>query len=152
MRRLRGKVYAHNGTVYRSKLEVSVAEQLEDAGVKFDYEQYKLSYSLNIRNAECCSCGGDAVVQFHEYLPDFWIKGTDIVIEAKGRFTAADRKKILAVTETNPLVEVRMLFQIDQKLSKGRKKRYSDWCDDNDIRYSIGTIPEEWLHEFLEEQ
>lgn len=69
-------------------------------------------------------------------------------IEVKGYFDPAARQKMLYVMESNPDADVRMVFQVDNKLHKLRETRYSDWCKKHNIKYHIGLrLPDEWLEE-----
>jgi len=68
------------------------------------------------------------------YLPD-WTKD-DVILEAKGRFTTADRKKMLLLKEQYPEKQIVMLFgKADNKLSKKSKTSYADWCNNNNIAW-----------------
>jgi hypothetical protein len=78
------------------------------------------------------------------YTPDFVLEG-GIIIEAKGRFTAYDRAKHLLLKAQHPELDIRLVFQYDNKLSSKSKTRYSDWCNKHDIKYAIREVPEEWL-------
>jgi hypothetical protein len=44
---------------------------------------------------------------------------------------------MLAVKQANPDKEVRMVFMRNQKLNKGSKMTYGDWCDKHGIRWSV---------------
>jgi hypothetical protein len=152
MSRLGGKVYEHAGVTYRSKFEVEIAKQLIEAGIKFEYEQWKLSYLTNVSNAECGECTSCNIIQFHEYTPDFWICDTMVALEAKGRFTARDRKKMVAVQDANPGIDFRMVFQRNQKVTRNRPKVYSEWCEEKGFKWTEKIIPDEWLAEFSKAQ
>ena len=124
---------------YRSFFEFNVAKQLKTSRISHDYEprDMVLSYELRTRG-RCAVCGSHEVVEQHTYLPDFVIgKGRNIVIEAKGKYDAKTRKKMIAVKEQNPEVHIIMLFMSDNKLSKKSKSRYSDWCEQNGFEYYI---------------
>ena len=94
----------------------------------------------------------DKVVVFVEpantrkYIPDFMLSN-GIIIEAKGRWTVHDRKKIILVIEQNPKLDLRMLFQRDQFLNKGSKTKYSVWCEKRGLKWAVGKVPDEWLKE-----
>ena len=81
--------------------------------------------------------------ELHKYLPDFRIG--KMYIECKGRFTAADRKKMRLVKEHNPKKDIRLLFMSNNKLNPRSKTRYSDWAEKNGFKWAIKRIPEEWL-------
>lgn len=128
----RAKPTEFNGIKFRSKFESEVARELVEKKMPFEYESQIVTY---IEPATT-----------KKYIPDF-ILSNGIVIEAKGRWTVHDRKKIVLVIEQNPKLDLRMLFQRDHFLNKGSKTRYSTWCEKRGIKYAIGDIPEEWLEE-----
>ena len=118
--------------------------------MKFVYEDKGsiTAYYKNASKASCMDCGSDNVGILGHYSPDFTLNN-GIIIEGKGRFVAADRKKILSVLEGNNDITrdvFRMLFMQNRKLSAKSKKYYGDWCDDNDIIWAIGPeVPSDWL-------
>lgn len=122
---------------YRSGFEVKVKKSLESRGIEFKYESEKLPYIVPESK--------------HLYTPDFIVQtevGTTIYVEAKGNFTAADRKKMKLVIEQNPDKEIRMLFQKDNKIQRNSKTKYSDWCLKNNIRFAVsatGHVPDWWV-------
>ena len=92
----------------------------------------------------CDGCGGKSFTQTQRYTPDFFLS-SGVVVEAKGRLTAANRSKYKAFVEQYPEVEFRLLFQRDNPISKASKTKYSDWCNANGIEYSVGVeVPDEW--------
>lgn len=128
-RRIRNTVY--DGTTYRSGYEVQIAKQLDAANVPFEFEKDVIMYIVP--------------AQTRKYNPDFKLNG--IYIETKGRWTLSDRKKMALVLEQNPKLDIRMLFQSDEKLNKGSKTRYSEWCERRGIPYAVGEVPESWILE-----
>jgi hypothetical protein len=126
---------------YRSGAEAKFAEYLKKQKIKFKYEPYPLVYEVK---------------ELKKYWLDFQLISPylgkygpeDILIEFKGRFTAADRKKLLRVQNDNPFHEIRLVFQQDNKLSKKSKTKYSDWAKKNGFKYHVGiSLPKEWLEE-----
>lgn len=114
----------------RSNFEAKIKKTLKEQGVSFSYESKKIKYDMT-----------------HTYTPDFILKN-GIIIEAKGLFQASDRTKHLAVKKQHPELDIRFLFQRDQKLSKKSKTKYSDWCKKHGFKYAIGIeIPKEWILE-----
>lgn len=86
------------------------------------------------------------------YTPDFIIEfkdGRKMYIETKGYFKYTDRKKMEAVREANPDLDIRLLFMRDSPscLGKGSKTRPSEWCEKYNFKYSIGELPVEWFKE-----
>ena len=130
----------------RSKFEDTIAEKLDEAGIKYKYEEYSYEYDEPLRKnlARCSECGSTALLRTGWYTPDFFLEN-GVVIETKGRFTAADRRKMLAVKRDHPELDIKMLFMRDNKIHKRSDTHYSDWCMENDYDYSIGEVKEEWL-------
>lgn len=115
---------------YRSGLEESIASQLEKAQMPYYYETTKIEYDVR---------------ETRRYTPDF-ILPNGIIIETKGRFVAADRKKHLLIKAQHPFLDIRFVFSNSrQKISKSSKTTYGDWCDKFGFKYADKTIPEEWL-------
>jgi hypothetical protein len=111
----------------RSGLEKRIRTYLEEQGIPFKYEPCSFPY-----------------VTEHKYTPDFLIN--DTYIEAKGRFTATDRKKMLEVKKNNPDIVLCILFQRDQTITKSSKTLYSTWAIENGFPHSIGeVIPKTWI-------
>jgi len=121
----RGRKYG-----YRSGLEDRISEQLKSISVPFKYEEFKIKYEVH---------------EIRTYTPDFELPN-GIIIESKGRFVAADRKKHLLVQKQHPELDIRFVFSNSRaKLSKGAKSTYGEWCDKHGFLYADKLIPEEWL-------
>jgi len=117
---------------YRSGLEDRISEQLKSLGVPFKYEEFKIKYEVN---------------EIRTYTPDFELPN-GIIVESKGRFVAADRKKHLLVQRQFPKLDIRFVFSNSKgKISKGSKTSYADWCDKHGYIYADKLIPEEWIKE-----
>ena len=117
---------------YRSGLEETVSQQLTGLGVHFTYESMKIRYRVD---------------EVKKYTPDF-VLPNGIIVETKGRFTAADRKKHLLIKEQHPEFDVRFVFSNSRaKLNKGAKSSYGDWCDKYGFLYADKVIPQEWINE-----
>ena len=114
---------------FRSKLEENIANLLEGLGVSYQYESEKLSYTIE-----------------HNYTPDFVLPNYTY-LEAKGYWSAEDRRKILNVKKSNPEIDLRMVFQAPYNtISKKSKTTYAKWCEKHDIPWtSYHDIPIEWL-------
>ena len=83
----------------------------------------------------------------HTYTPDF-ILPNGILIEAKGLFETADRKKHLLIKKQYPHLDIRFVFQNPKNtLYKGSKTTYSDWCKKYGYQYATKLIPAEWFNE-----
>ena len=114
---------------FRSGLEEKVANLLEGLGVSYEYESERIPYTIQ-----------------HHYCPDF-ILPNHVLLETKGYWDAADRRKIKAVKQDNPDLDLRMVFQAPfNTISKKSKTTYAMWCDKHDIPWtSFHNIPIEWL-------
>lgn len=100
---------------------MTVAAALEKAGMGegLFYEAVKLPYTLEL-----------------EYTPD-WVNDGNIILEAKGKFDYDSRRKMLAVKKAHPYRDIRMIFMRNNKLGKGSKMRYGEWCDKHGIKWSV---------------
>jgi hypothetical protein len=117
---------------YRSGLEEAMAENLKERGIGFTYEEEKIKWL-------------DSKVR--TYTPDF-VLSNGIIIETKGRFVSADRRKHKEVKKQYPDLDIRFVFSNSRaKLYKGAKASYGEWCDKHGFLYSDRFIPEEWLTE-----
>ena len=118
---------------FRSGLEEDVAKMLTEAGIPFTYEETKIKY---IKPAS-----------EHQYTPDF-VLDNGIIVETKGRFLIADRKKHMLIKRQQPHLDIRFVFSNSkQKLNKGSYTTYAQWCVKNGFMYADKTIPENWLKE-----
>lgn len=130
----------------RSKFEKQIAKYLKARNVPFKYEEYSYEYQEPLRKnrAQCGDCGSTNLLRTGWYTPDFFLDN-GYIIETKGRFTAADRRKMLAVKEKHPKEKIVMLFMRDNLIHKRSKTHYSDWCMQNGFEYAVGEPLEEWL-------
>jgi hypothetical protein len=131
----------------RSQFEKRIAKILHSKGVVYEYESYEFDYEEPLRKnrARCGDCSGTNLVRLGVYTPDFWLPESGLFIETKGRFTAADRRKMLAVIKGNPEDRFVMLFMRDNRIHRNSKTHYSDWCMERDIDFAIGEPKEDWL-------
>lgn len=123
----------HKGDTLRSGFEVRGAKFLDSMKVKYEYETLKIKYIVPEST--------------HTYTPDF-ILPNGIVVEYKGRFTPQDRKKMALVVEQHPELDIRMVFMVDNTLTKKGKTTYTDWCKKKNILCHVardGSLPDEWL-------
>lgn len=127
----------------RSNLERRIAAQLDNALVSYKYEETSYEYWVKQFKCECQDCHSSDIIKWHWYTPDFFL--LDMVIETKGKMTPKDRKILLAMKEQWPEVDLRVVFDKDNKLRRTSETRYSDWCAQYGITYAIKEIPHDWL-------
>tara|TARA_B100001250_G_C19790580_1_gene786304 strand:- start:1375 stop:1836 length:462 start_codon:yes stop_codon:yes gene_type:complete len=117
---------------YRSGLEDQLAEFLRKHKINFVYEKVKIEWED---------------LAYRTYTPDF-ILDNGIIIETKGRFTVADRRKHLCVKKQHPKLDIRFVFTNSKsKLQKGAKTSYASWCEKYGFKYCDRIVPEKWLKE-----
>jgi hypothetical protein len=117
---------------YRSGLEDKIADQLKSLSVPVKYEELKISYQVN---------------ETRTYTPD-WQLPNGIIVESKGRFVAADRKKHLLIKQQYPHLDIRFVFSNSKaKINKGSKTSYGDWCNKFGFIYADKLIPKGWIDE-----
>ena len=125
---------------YRNKFEQKTGEFLKGKKVKFDYEATKIEYTVS-----------------GTYLVDFQFKtksGKTIYVETKGNgrsFDHATRRKMIAVKQQHPELDIRIVFYSDGKIGPKRKDgsfmKQSDWAIKYGFKYAIKSIPDEWIKE-----
>jgi len=117
---------------FQSKFEeVTYAVLKAFKGILVGYETEKLYYAIPARKAQ--------------YTPDFILenkaKTKKVYIETKGYMRPTDRVKMLRVKRSHPDLDIRMIFQRDNKI-KGTKMNYSDWAVRHGFPYAIGEKDE----------
>jgi hypothetical protein len=116
---------------YRSGLEEQLDESLKAKGIDGQYEQHKVAYAKP--------------ATYHTYTPDFRLPN-GIFIETKGRFVLADRQKHILIKQQNPDLDIRFVFQNSRnKIRKGSKTTYADWCNKHGFLFADKDIPAEWF-------
>jgi len=119
--------------VYRSDFERQVCEDLESRNVEFKYEPYTLAYTIPQRQ--------------RTYLPDL-ILPNGIVVELKGWFPLIQRQKMLFVRDSNPDLDIRIVFMKSTvKIHKKSPTTLGKWCDKNNFKWAEERIPKRWINE-----
>ena len=122
---------------YRSGLEDNVIKDLEFRKVNFKYEKRVILYFKPSTK--------------HKYTPDIELDN-GVLIEIKGFFKREDRKKHLLVKEQQPKLDIRFIFgNSKNKIYKGSKTSYADWCTKNGFQFADKIIPNEWITNNREE-
>ena len=122
----------HLSKTYRSGLEEEAAAFLKSRQKKVEYEKLKIEWED---------------LKYRTYTPDFELDN-GIIIETKGIFSPADRRKHVEIAKQHPTLDIRFVFSnANAKLYKGAKSRYCDWCEQKGFKWAHRVIPEEWLLE-----
>ena len=119
---------------YRSGLEDLVAKQLQAAGKPFEYEpkEGKIEYTKPTTS--------------HKYTHDFVFK--NFIVETKGRFVTADRKRHKLIKDQHPDIDILFVFSNSKtRISKTSKTTYGKWCELNGFKYADKVVPDSWLKE-----
>lgn len=91
------------------------------------------------------------------YTPDFPIDKS-FIVETKGAFNSADRKKMKTIKQQNPKLDIRFVFSnANTKIGKKSKTTYGKWCEMFGFPYHCisstkQTFPKDWLKEIKEKQ
>lgn len=132
---------------FRSGLEKTIADQLEDSGLPVDFEKLKLKYTVPEKE--------------HTYTPDF--HAGSIIIEAKGAFgygpgrfngdPVKERQKLVLIKQQHPELDLRIVFQrANTKIRKGSPTSLGMWATANGFLWADkGTIPPEWIKEMKQQ-
>jgi len=121
---------------YRSGLEKDNADYLDSLGVSYTYEEKKIKWEdYKVRT----------------YTPDFVLEN-GIIIESKGMFVVADRRKHLEIKKQYPNLDIRFVFSNpNAKLSKVSSTTYAQWCRRHGFKFARKEIPKEWIEELPKE-
>ena len=119
-------------------MEEVVYHYLTNENCAFKYESFKVTYfQPEVKKT---------------YRPDFPIKGS-FIIETKGAFNSADRKKTKLVKKQNPKLDIRFIFSNSKtKIGKKSLTTYGKWCELFGFKYHCiqstkKPFPDEWLNE-----
>lgn len=116
---------------FRSGLEEVISKSLTDKLIDGEYEKHTIPYTIPASE--------------HTYTPDFKLPN-GIFIETKGRFVMEDRKKHLLIKAQHPELDIRFVFQNSKnKIRKGSKTTYADWCVKHGFQFADKDIPSDWL-------
>ena len=122
----------HNASKYKSGLEEEAVLFLKTRQKKVRYEKLKIEWED---------------LRYRTYTPDFELDN-GVIIETKGIFSPADRRKHLEIQRQHPKLDIRFVFSnAKQRLYKGAKSRYCDWCEQKNFKWAHRIIPEGWLLE-----
>lgn len=115
-------------TGFRSQFEADIHASLPEGSGS--YETARIPYKVTI---------------LRHYTPDWGLPKQAIVLEAKGRFTKADRDKMLMLKAQYPDLDIRLVFMsLTTKVTKGMT--VADWCKQHGFPCCKGpALPASWL-------
>jgi hypothetical protein len=125
-------------------LEEAVYKFLNNNNCMFVYEGIKIAYSSPETKKT--------------YTPDFPISKCNIIVETKGAFQSADRKKMKLIKAQHPEFDIRFIFSnAKTKIGKKSKTTYGKWCELFGFKYHCVQstklpFPKDWLSEVKEKQ
>ena len=128
----------------KSGLEEAVYNFLNNNNCMFVYEGIKIVYSSPETKKT--------------YTPDFPISKCNIIVETKGAFQSADRKKMKLIKAQHPEFDIRFIFSNSKtKIGKKSKTTYAKWCELFGFKYHCVQstklpFPKDWLSEVKEKQ
>lgn len=114
----------------RGSFEQAVADRFDKAEVSYLYEPGFITYTQPERVAR--------------YKPDF-ILMNGIIVEVKGQFESADRKKHRLIKEQHPDLDIRFCFSNPNSyITKDKITTYAMWCERYGFLYTKRIVPLEW--------
>lgn len=110
----------------KNRFEKKLDAQLKKSKRKYVYEKVKIPYTIS-----------------GLYYPDWIVYHNSgdgfFLIEAKGHFRPEAKRKMVAVKQQHPELDIRIVFY-------SANKKYIKWAEKYGFPYAIGDIPEEWLN------
>lgn len=122
---------------FKGKLEPKVFKrltQLKIKNIQYEVDTFKYNVPKN-------------------YTPDFKYTYRNKVkyLEVKGYLRYEDKKKLELIKTQYPDLDLKLVFQKDNKITKRHKMRYSDWAKKWGFKYwvleDMGDITKEFLYE-----
>lgn len=116
----------------RSKLELKFEEILKENNVEYDYEVTKIQYIIPESK--------------HTYTVD-WTIGNGTLLETKGYLSDhRERNKYILIKQQQPDIDLRFVFDNENKLCGGTKMTHGKWAEKAGFQYcsikDIDTIKE----------
>ena len=103
--------------------EVRFASRLKSSKVPFTYEDTTFTYQYKPQ----------------KYTPDFTLTRKTkkkVYLEYKGKLDGKTRKKMRAIRDSNPTLDVRLVFEKPKnKIYAGAKTRYWEWAERNGFKW-----------------
>lgn len=134
-----------DGVRYRSAFEASVAADLAERGVPFQYEATQLCYEVPRVYVVDFDVPGGSIPKGERVVST--VSAHTVHVEVKGYFPREDRQKLLEAKRANPDRDIRIVFQNPRnKLTKAKRSMtYGQWADRHGFKWAKGSVPDEWL-------
>lgn len=131
---------------YRSGFEKEMADVLGVKGITFKYEARTVDYVSPVRGGVCLKCSASSTGKRRKYLADFSIGG--IILETKGKLDSPGRTKLIAIKKSNPELDIRLVFQRNNRIRRNSPVHYTDWAKANGFKHCVGTkLPAKWVRD-----
>jgi predicted nuclease of restriction endonuclease-like RecB superfamily len=121
----------HNPNTYRSGLETRFQAAAHEHGWDLAYEANKIKYTIPESK--------------HVYTPDFTVT-SNVYIETKGLWAAADRKKAVLIKEQHPDISILYVLQRNQGITKSSKTTYLDWAAKHGLEACVFKDTDHWVN------
>jgi len=117
------------GDEWDSQFEFLVYTGLQGLGysVRRCDKSDSVAYNHGVTQGRCLECGSAEVVQERNYTPDLYVvepqeeaTGAGYYIECKGYFPADRRSQLRSVIQSNPDLDLRILFAAERKLTQAK--------------------------------
>jgi hypothetical protein len=119
---------------WRSGLEEQIAKEFAAQGCEVRYEEFFIPWMPEPK--------------LSKYTPDFFLISNGIVVETKGRWVTADRKKIKTVIKQHPDLDLRLVFSnAHARISKQSKTTYAAYCETLGLPWAHRHVPVSWMTE-----
>lgn len=136
-KRTKRKTFEYAGIQMASPAETLFAAHLDKLGVPWQYESEKFEW----------------IPPKRKYTPDFTLPkkdGEKMFIEYKGYLRPGDKRKMKAIRQQYPHLDIRLVFyNAAKKIYKGAKSTYADWAEKHGFKWAENTLPQEWLIEIV---
>lgn len=110
----------------RNNFETKILKQLVNGNCRVKYESERIPYYIA-----------------GHYIPDYVVTTPTgkVYIEAKGHFRPEAKRKMVAVKQQHPEMDIRIVFY-------KYNIKYERWAKKHGFRYAFGDIPISWLEGF----
>lgn len=143
------KRWGRRPNFFQSGFEDTIANNLREIGVDFEYEKQSYVYIRTVTKGICRDCGSTNCGQRRTYTPDFFLPN-GIILEAKGFLTSDCRMLHRSMRDQHGGLDIRIVFQGDRAISSSKNKtKYSEWAKKEDIPCFVWSkkrpLTREWL-------